>query len=263
MMHGGELHMWAMLGRANAHDRAEGLAAYARYHHVMSVLADRYSVPLDRVVAAFVSLSPNSDYIGNLRSTVSVLRGVAYGLDIEQVQVSTYRHCLARAWAYAHGQARFLDQTKGPKITAFYHNVLDPTDKCYVTVDGHMVAIWRNQDLTMREAIPSAKEYRAIANQVKTMAEEHNMVPCDLQAVLWHTRKRLLNIKHTDQKNLWPHDEPNMLEPYPERAIGRLGPEPVVQSVPRMQDIRGRQCADVGHGQPGGLSGMHQASLAL
>lgn len=258
----GAMHMWAMLGRANAHDRAEGLAAYARYHHVMCELSRRYSVPLDRVVAAFVSLSPNSDYIGNLRSTVSVLAGVFHGVPMEQVQVSTYRHCLARAWAYARGEARFLDQTKGPKITAFYHNVLDPTDKRYVTVDGHMVCIWRNVDAPMKEAIPSAKEYKAIANQTKAMAEEHNMVPCDLQAILWHTRKRLLNIKHTDQKNLWPHDEPNMLEPYPARD-GRLGPEPALQPIPRMQDIRRRQRPDVGDGQPGGLSGMHQASLAL
>lgn len=257
----GALHMWAMLGRANAHDRAEGLAAYARYNHVMRVISEKYGVPLDRTVAAFVSLSPNSDYIGNLRSTVSVLHGAALGHSADQVQVSTYRHCLARAWAYVHGEARFLDNTKGPKITAFYHNVLDPTDKRYVTIDGHMVCIWRNVDVPMKEAIPSAKEYKVIANQVKAMAEEHGIVPCDLQAILWHTRKRLLNIKHTDQRNLWPHDEPDMLLPYPQR--GRLGPEPAVQSSARVQDIRGRQCADVGHSQPGGLSGMHQASLAL
>jgi hypothetical protein len=264
-MYDGTLHMNAMLAKADPMDRREGLAAYARYHHVMQVISHKYGVPLERTVAAFVSLSPNSDYIGNLRSTVSVLHGIANGWGIERVQVSTYRHCLARAWAYANGQARFLERTKGPKVRAFYHNVLDPLDGRHVTIDGHMTAIWRNQELTMRQAlVHSRKEYDAIANCVKRMAFGEYLVPCELQAILWHTRKRLLNIKYTDQLNIWPHDEPNMLEPYPERTAGRLGPEHIVQpAAAGMQDIRRRQCTDMGSGEPGTLSGMHQASLAL
>jgi hypothetical protein len=231
--------MWAM---ANVIDRGEGMAAYARYNHVMRTIATRYAIPLDRTVAAFVSLSPNSDYIGNLRSTVSVLAGVANGWDVEQVQVSTYRHCLHRAWAYVHGQASFLDCTKGPKVRAFYHNVLDPLDYRHVTIDGHMTAIWRGKDLTMREALVySRKEYDEIANTIKRMAFAMALVPCELQAILWHARKRIKGIKYSPQINIWPHDEPAMLLPYPERRDRRfLGPEHIVQpAAARVPDLWG------------------------
>jgi hypothetical protein len=251
-----------MLAQATAVDVAEGVAAYARYNHIMRTIAGRYGMALDRTVAVFVSLSPNSDYIGNLRSTVSVLAGVLQGWTVDQVQVSTYRHCLHRAWAYAHGQASFLDRTKGPKVRAFYHNVLDPTDDRHVTIDGHMTAIWRGRDLTMREALVySRKEYNEISYAIKRLAFAYYMVPCEMQAVLWHTRKRLKQIKYTAQQNIWPHDEPDMLEPYPER---RVGPEHIVQpAASRVQDLRRQQCTDMGNSEPGGLSGVHQASLAL
>lgn len=255
-----EKNLRAMLKLANDEDRAEGLRAYARYHEVMCGLSDKYGVPLDRVVAVFVSLSPNSDYVGNLRSTVSVLAGAVNGDGVQQVQVSTYRHCLLRAWAYVQGDARFLERTKGPKVRAFYHNVLNPLDYRHVTIDGHMTAIWRGQDLTMRQALVyNRKEYDEISNACKSLAFENYLVPCELQAILWHTRKRVKRIKYDAQPNLWPIDDPQMLEPYPRR----LGPECPIQPSPRISGLRRRPGADLGSGRRGGLSSLHQTSLAL
>lgn len=39
--------MRAMLDRVNDDDVREGVAAYARYHHIMRTIATRYNVPLD------------------------------------------------------------------------------------------------------------------------------------------------------------------------------------------------------------------------
>lgn len=219
----GEANLRAMLAQADAIDFREGLAAYRRYHHILCEISRRYSLPLDRTVAVFVSLSPNSDYIGNLRSTVSVAAGLMHGVPMEQVQVSTYRHCLQRAWIYATGEASFLERTKGPKVRAFYHNCLDPTDNRHVTIDGHMTAIWRGKNLTMREALVySRREYNEIADCIKRIAFEKFMVPCELQAVLWFTRKRLFKIKHSDQFSFWASDEPDNLRPYARRVRSEL-----------------------------------------
>lgn len=207
--------------RANADDIAEGQRAYGRYHRIMRHLACQYDFHLSKVVAVFVSLSPNTDYISNLRSTVSVLAGVRRGLPPERIQVSTYRHCLWRAYEYVTGAADFLECTKGPKVRAFYHNVLDPHDQRFVTVDGHMVCIWRGQDLTMREALVRGTEFEDITQATKALAFRWHMVPCQMQAVLWHTRKRLAGVKYEPQQNLWPVDDPNMLVGYPDRV-----PEP-------------------------------------
>src|SRR5260370_516937 len=91
-------NLTSMLNLADRIDIAEGKVAYQRYHILMTKLSRKFSIPLERVVAAFVSLSPNSDYHGNLRSTISVLAGIHNGVDMHQITVSTYNHCRDRAY---------------------------------------------------------------------------------------------------------------------------------------------------------------------
>lgn len=192
-----------MLKLSDAIDRREGMLAYMRYNDVMQAIADRYGFGLSETVAAFVSLSPNSDYFGNLRSTISVLAGLRDGVLRELINVSTYKHCRDRAISYATGELQFLSNTKGPKITNFYHNVISPLDNRFVTIDGHMVAIWRDQNITMKEALVKPREYVEIASEVKRFAFDQYMLPNQLQAVLWFTRKRVTNTKYDPQGSLF------------------------------------------------------------
>jgi hypothetical protein len=194
----------AMWAKADRVDIDEGRLAYFRYHDVMCSIAAAYNVDLPLVIAAFCSLSPNSDYVGNLRSTISVLEGMRAGVPDECITVATYNHCKTRALSYLRGQRLFLGETKGLKITNFYHNVLSPEDSRWVTIDGHMVAIARGQNLTMKEAIlKGSREYREIAHHVKAMAFALYMLPHQLQATLWFARKRIFNIKYDPQGSLF------------------------------------------------------------
>lgn len=193
-----------MFKRADADDLAEGLLAYERYHELMCQIAERYHVTLPRVVAAFVSLSPNNDYFGNLRSLISVLDGHRAGVPVSDITVSTYKHCRDRAFAYVRGDAEFVKRTTGLKVLNFYHNVLNPRDNRWVTIDGHMVAAYRAQNLTMKQAIIKRKrEYHDIASSVKRLAFRELMLPCQYQAVIWFTRKRILNVKYNGQRDLF------------------------------------------------------------
>ena len=191
-----------MLRQADAIDMQEGLLAYQRYHDVMAQMSQQYSIEIEKVIAVFVSTSPNNDYVNNLRSTISILAGIYHGVPEEQVTISRYKHCRARAWQYATGQRNFLRETKGPKVINFYHNILDPTDNRYVTIDGHMSAIWQNKNLTMKEALISKGEYNEISAAVKKLAFREMMLPNQLQAILWFTRKRVCNIKSENQFDL-------------------------------------------------------------
>jgi hypothetical protein len=214
-----------MLAQADAVDMREGALAYFRYQEVMHDIASLYDYPLDRVVAVFCALSPNSDYKGNLRSTVSVLRGLREGVPPSDIVVSTYNHCKYRAIEYAKGQP-FLDRVKGPKITNFYHNILNPHDNRWVTIDGHMSAIWQGKDLTMKEAIIGRRTYNEIAHAVKALAFRQCLLPNQLQAILWFTRKRTARIKYDAQGQLFAASEDlwgtihlaNEIKPYQIRA---------------------------------------------
>lgn len=192
-----------MFKRASDIDLDEGMVAYERYHMVMRRLAEHYNFPLERVIAAFVSLSPNNDYTGNLRSTVSILHGIKMGVEEEDITVSTYKHCRSRAYAYARGHREFLSETKGPKITNFYHNVLAPFDNRWVTVDGHMSAIWQNKNLTMRGALIKRRTYDRIKHDISLLAFKYFMLPNQMQAILWFTRKRIDNVVYDPQLSLF------------------------------------------------------------
>jgi hypothetical protein len=178
-------------------DRAEGRLAYRRYNTMMNVLANRFDISLNRVVAVFVSLSPNNEYRSIMRSAVTVLDALMRGADIDDVQVSTYRHCLRRAWDYGIGAKDFEQQNKGPKVLSFYHNILDPDDPRWVTIDGHMTAIWLSENLTMKQAsIGSGRKYAEIRDAVCDLASLVEMSPNALQAALWFARKRSLDIAY-------------------------------------------------------------------
>lgn len=192
-----------MFRQADAIDMEEGLLAYQRYHNMMAQLARKYSIEIEKVIAVFVSTSPNNDYFNNLKSTISILAGVMHGIPEERITISTYKHCRKRAYQYATGERNFLKETKGLKILNFYHNCLNPEDNRFVTIDGHMSCIWQNKNLTMKEAIiKTKKEYNEIADAVKELAFKEMILPCQYQAVLWFTRKRLRNIKSEMQFDL-------------------------------------------------------------
>lgn len=209
---------------ADADDVREGLLAYRRYNELMNEFARKYDTPLNRVVAAFAALSPNNDYFGNLRSLVSVLHAHKNGIPRTRVVISTYNHCAARAFKYLSGEEEFDAPDRGLKIRNFYHNIMNPDDTRWVTIDGHMSAAWRDLSLTMKEAIiRTPAEYEQIANACKLSAWRRFIKPNQYQATIWFARKRVLKIKYSAQINifharddLWQINyDLNTIDPYP------------------------------------------------
>lgn len=204
--------------QADEIDRREGELAYARYRYLLDDLAHLYDFPLERVVAAFAALSPNSDYVGNLRSLVSVLRGMREGIERDRVTVSTYRHCRDRAWSYLDGSVDFLARVKGPKIRSFYRNIIDPHDRAPVTIDSHMVGIWMRARLVMKDAAVSRRQYEVVADGVREFARVLGLIPNQLQATLWFARKRALRVKYDGQHDLFNMSTDNVW-----RTLVRVG----------------------------------------
>lgn len=192
-------------------DEREGKQAYERYHVVMRRFSERYGFPVDEVTSAFVALSPNNDYHGNLRSLASVLDARANDIPVERVTVTTYNACRNRAYAYLNGAVSFLDTVKGQKVRAFRDNILRPFKSPLVTVDGHMVAAWHGKQMTMTEAnrlLKSESEYRRIAWDITQLAVAHDLLPHQVQAILWLTRKRIFRVKYQAQMSfLWGSDD--------------------------------------------------------
>lgn len=201
-------HLWDQRDEV---DHKEGLLAYRRYRTVMRMFAKHYGFPISDVTSAFVALSPNSDYHGNLRSLASVLDGVRHGVPTELITVSTYNACRDRAVSYVNKAVSFRKTVKGPKISAFRDNILRPNTSRLVTVDGHMIAAWHGQELTMKDAarlLKSKAQYMEISDAISELATGEGVAPCQAQAILWLARKRILNVKHESNLDLfWGKDD--------------------------------------------------------
>ncbi len=183
-------------------DLQSGRTSYAKYNKLMRDLADMYGYTVEEVTAVFVSTSPNNDYIGNLRSTVSILDGLNKEMWSNEIVISTYNHCKDRALLYLDG-VKFLDHAKGLKIRAFYRNIVDPLDIGPVTVDGHMVGAWTGQRLLMKNAAISKSTYKTIEGETRELARHHGLIPNQVQGVIWFTWKRLHNVVYDGNLNLF------------------------------------------------------------
>lgn len=189
-----------MFDQADAVDYGEGLTAYINYHRTMLAIATRYGIELSRVVAAFVAMSPQNDYVGNLRSVITLLESD----DPRNATTSTFNHCKLRACSYLDGSVDFLTTARGPKIINFYWNIMEPSNRQYVTIDGHMVAAWRNERLTMEQAVAKTRgNYYLIAKDVKRLAGVKRLIPNQVQAIIWFTRKRTLNVRYSPQMDIF------------------------------------------------------------
>ncbi len=193
----------AVLQRADRVDVDEGLAAYPNYHWTMQSISAKYGVPLHKVVGAFCALSPNNDYMGNLRSTVTLLKGFREGLAEDAVVVTTYNRNRAKAWRIVSEDVHFYSIFRGLKVRSFYRNILEPTHPEAVTIDGHMVNVCRGQAATMSESGIPRSEYRRLRSCFHRVARDTDLLPCQVQAILWFAWKRLNGIVYNPQLDLF------------------------------------------------------------
>jgi hypothetical protein len=214
-----------VLRRADPIDVDEGLLAFPRYQEMMRRLADHYSFSIEHVTACFVALSPNNDYLKNLRSTVTLLKGFKEGVEVESLTVSTYNACKYRAWRFLHGDD-FLSVTKGPKTRAFYQNILDPYNPHPVTIDGHMVSVWTGKRMTMKQVATQGFNYEIVATDFRAVAYDARLLPNQLQAIVWFTWKRINRIVYDGQFRLFDREDcwrlirqPDEIIPFPVGAL--------------------------------------------
>lgn len=209
-----------VLDQADSVDWREGLAAYGNYNRMMQALADYYGYSLHSVAAVFSALSPNNDYMKNLRSAVTLLKGYRAGVPVEQLTTTSYRACKLRAWRVLQGED-FLTFTKGLKTRNFYECIVNPEHPTAITIDGHMVNIFKNEHRSMLEVTWRKFNYDVLACEYRRVAFSEFVLPSQLQAILWFTWKRINRIVYDGNYRLFDSGdewrmrlEPGDIKPY-------------------------------------------------
>lgn len=211
-----------VLDSANDSDWRIARTAWFRYNDIVGRIAAANGFSIEVGAAVFAALSPNNDYLGNLRDTSRLLVAAGAGRSIESFKVSTYGSNKRKAWRIALGE-KPLDLIVFPKTRNFFLNILDPTDPVPVTVDGHIFNAWRGERMRLNDAAQkaNARFYEQVAGDIRQIGAERGLFPNVVQGGVWYCWKRLHRIRHSDQMEFWGPDfmiaglgfEPDLWEP--------------------------------------------------
>lgn len=172
----------------------EAVDSYPRYHRLLAKLAARWGTSIEIACGVFSALSPNNDYLGNLRDAATVLQAAAQGIGPDAYSVATYGQNKRKAHDIAMRVKTPADAITAKKTRAFYLNCLHPETGDAVTVDGHMFFCWQGHRgrVTARrkqkpgEGLPvanvSSRLYEEIADGIRLLARIKGVTPCQAQA---------------------------------------------------------------------------------
>lgn len=191
-----------ILDAAAPYDVEAGIDSYRKYHRIMVKLANHCKTTPTIACAVFAALSPNNDYYGNLRDANKLLCAARDKKSLSDFTVSTYGQNKRKAWWIAHGADPLL-HIVAYKTRNFFMNITDPEDRKPVTIDGHMLNVWRGKRENLVGIHFPPKLYEVVADGVRSVAAERDMVPCQVQAIIWLAWRRLHGIQSTHQLEMW------------------------------------------------------------
>lgn len=150
-------------------------------------VAHQYRVDTERVAALLAVTSPQLSYDRNKAVVREVLDrrsrlGIPAGVSLDGIGITRDRQRVV-----LNILVGYPVPSTGRKVWSFYHNIMGNED--YVTIDRHMIYPF-TKDRTSKAARITGWQYNALERAIITLAKDHNMVPYQLQALLWAWYRR-------------------------------------------------------------------------
>ena len=176
---------------ADPRDLEQGLAWY----DLAACTADRIGAgrySREQVAGVIAALSPMNGWRQNIAAAERLIERHASGM---RAPTKGYglKGNVRKAWAILRG-ADPLDVLSGPKVRAFYRNIIGDPDA--VTVDR-----WAMRIALADPAHPgtcTARQSREVAEAYRSAASELGIAPRALQAATWVYFRRLHGFPHND-----------------------------------------------------------------
>lgn len=234
-------NLFKVLVAATPEEFVAGAQAYGDYTRVMRDVAKRFELSTPVVTGVFCALSPNNNWMANLRSAVTVCHAFVNGWPENETPVTTYNKNRDKAFRILRGEA--IDHVfKGRKVLSFYDNIAYWPDSKVVTVDGHMANAARGKPLPLVKSGLTNREYgivedctillnKLLSVEARVKLGVRGLSPCDLQAVVWLTWKRMHSLAYAEGLYLFPevglsqYVDSSKMEPYT-RAVPVREQEP-------------------------------------
>lgn len=166
----------------------DGKQWYFNANDWASELSKNTNSGLSSVVGILAALSPACSWEVNKRNTTDFILW-KQGL-ISRPKLSTYGQFVNKATAIWEGgePEKVLN---GKKITAFYHNILNPHAEEKVCIDRHAYKV-ATGSLKGGGVRITPKQYEIIQEAYRRTAETIGLIPNQIQAITWVTYKRIV-----------------------------------------------------------------------
>lgn len=153
----------------------------------------QYSIA--QIAGVIAVLSPNQSWNSNLASAKVIISEHAKGIRdwTKAIPSPGYGANRAKAFDILSGD---LSRISGPKVSAFYSNILKAGDNESVTVDIHMIRA-AYADIGIGRNTPNSavtlpnKIYSTIQQALIELANELNIAVHRLQAIIWEAIRRI------------------------------------------------------------------------
>jgi hypothetical protein len=166
---------------ANPSAVREGTAWYHAAHTYARGLSERYGVTLEQAAGVLAALSPQLRWDGGAHNNMTCADQLIRTGDTSGVLGGSKR----KALAILAGSAP-LDILGGPKVRAFYANILDPESSQEVTVDSHATDVAMGKRAASRQfELARAGRYEHIAAAYRMAAAMVGVSGLTMQAICW------------------------------------------------------------------------------
>ena len=168
------------------------------YHHAhqdVQALSLKHRVPLDQVAAIIAVTSPGNQWPTNLAIADYILSGIKTKKDIKGSWKGTSAFPKNGLKVEQILMTASSDPIKGPKVEAFYLQLLDPeTSQDFATVDGHMINLWLGLDQSLKFAPGlTSGEDAELRSDLDAAAKEVGIHTQEFQALAWYIWRYSIN----------------------------------------------------------------------
>ena len=155
----------------------QGMVWYQNAHAYARQIGEQYGYSIDQTAWALALLSPQNRWAQNKADLVELIETG----DCGALPLGTGRAALTLS-----GEAVGEEIAGGNKVRAFGHNIRYPHNSADVTLDTWMISAL---GITDARYLERRGIYHAISDAFRKVAEDHGIMPHQLQATLWiHTR---------------------------------------------------------------------------
>lgn len=184
------LAIWSLLSDT---ERRNARLWYLQAHEDACTLAHTYDLSVDTASQVISAISPMRTWENNIAHAEELIRTWLehpYQPKRTRIPLPTGWRNVCKAFAILNGETE-IKQRGAPKTFNFWHNLADPYNPDYVTIDSHAIKVWLG-DPTPGTVKITAKQYRLAKAAYIQAAELLGERPNAVQAGTWTKRRELL-----------------------------------------------------------------------